>query len=136
MSVYVIRRETFAAGHTLFNPDFSEERNREIFGKCSNPSGHGHNYVIEVTLRGEPNPETGFLFDLSELATVMRKQIVDDVDHRNLNVDVDWLRGVIPTTENLACAFWERLDANLPDGLLYSVRIGETEKNWAERRRD
>ena len=136
MSVYVVRRETFAAGHTLFNPEFSEERNREIFGKCSNPSGHGHNFVIEVTLRGEPSPETGFVFDLSELATVMRKQIIDDVDHRNLNVDVDWLRGVIPTTENLACAFWDRLDANLPDGLLYSVRIGETEKNWAERRRD
>lgn len=136
MPVYVRRREVFSAGHTLFNPEFSEEKNRETFGKCSNPSGHGHNYVLEVTLLGEVDPETGFVFDLSELASAMRKQIIDDVDHRNLNVDVDWLRGVIPTTENLASAFWERLDANLPDGLLYSVRIGETEKNWAERRRD
>jgi 6-pyruvoyltetrahydropterin/6-carboxytetrahydropterin synthase len=136
LSLYVMRREVFSAGHTLFNPDFSDEKNREIFGKCSNPSGHGHNYVLEVTLRGEANPDTGFVFDLSELATVVRKQIIDDVDHRNLNVDVDWLRGVIPTTENLASAFWERLDANLPDELLYSVRIGETEKNWAECRRD
>jgi 6-pyruvoyltetrahydropterin/6-carboxytetrahydropterin synthase len=136
LAVYVRRREVFSAGHTLFNPEFSEEKNREIFGKCSNPSGHGHNYVLEVTLQGDVDPETGFLFDLSELASVMRKQIIDDVDHRNLNVDVDWLRGVIPTTENLASAFWSRLDANLPDGLLYSVRIGETEKNWAERRRD
>ena len=126
----------FSAGHTLFNPEFSDEKNRETFGKCSNPSGHGHNYVLEVTLRGEADPDTGFVFDLSELASVMRKQIIDDVDHRNLNVDVDWLRGVIPTTENLASAFWSRLDANLPAGLLYSVRIGETEKNWAERRRD
>ena len=136
MPVYVRRRETFSAGHTLFNPAFSEEKNRETFGKCSNPSGHGHNYVLEVTLRGDPDPDTGYLFDLSELASVMRKQIIDDVDHRNLNVDVDWLRGVIPTTENLAIAFWSRLDSNLPDGLLYSVRIGETEKNSAERRRD
>jgi 6-pyruvoyltetrahydropterin/6-carboxytetrahydropterin synthase len=136
MIVYVMRRETFSAGHTLFNPEFSAERNREIFGKCSNPSGHGHNYVFEVTLQGEPDPTTGFLFDLSELSAIMRKQIIDDVDHRNLNVDVDWLAGVIPTTENLASAFWERLDTQLPDGLLHSVRLGETEKNWAERRRD
>jgi 6-pyruvoyltetrahydropterin/6-carboxytetrahydropterin synthase len=136
MSVYVVRRERFSAGHTLHNPDFSDERNREVFGKCSNPAGHGHNYVLEVTLRGDVDPQTGYLFDLSELATLMQKLIVDDVDHRNLNVDVDWLRGVIPTTENLASVFWDRLDANLPAGLLHSVRVRETEKNWAERRRD
>src|SRR5882672_7577607 len=99
MALLVTRRETFSAGHTLFNPEFSDERNREIFGKCSNPSGHGHNYVLEVTLRGEPDAQTGFVFDLSELASLMRKVILDDVDHHNLNVDVDWLRGVIPTTE-------------------------------------
>jgi 6-pyruvoyltetrahydropterin/6-carboxytetrahydropterin synthase len=136
MAVYITRRETFSAGHTLFNPRFSAERNREVFGKCSNPSGHGHNYVLEVTLRGTPDPDTGYLFDLSELAALMRKLILDDVDHRNLNSDVDWLRGVIPTTENLANAFWERLDSNLPDGLLYGVRVQETEKNSVERRRD
>ena len=136
MSVFVVRRERFSAGHTLYNPEFSEERNSEVFGKCSNASGHGHNYVLEVTLRGEPDGQTGYLFDLSELAALMRKLIVDDVDHRNLNVDVDWLRGVIPTTENLAATFFDRLDANLPGGLLYSVRVRETEKNWAERRRD
>jgi 6-pyruvoyltetrahydropterin/6-carboxytetrahydropterin synthase len=136
MAVYVTRRETFSAGHTLFNPEFSKERNREIFGKCSNPSGHGHNYVLEVTLCGDADPATGFLFDLSELAAILRKQVIDDIDHRNLNVDVDWLAGVIPTTENLASVFWERLDNHLPDGLLYSIRLGETEKNWAERRRD
>jgi 6-pyruvoyltetrahydropterin/6-carboxytetrahydropterin synthase len=136
MSVYVVRRERFSAGHTLYNPNFSDERNREVFGKCSNPAGHGHNYVLEVTLRGEVDPQTGYLFDLSELATLMQKLIVDDVDHRNLNVDVDWLRGVIPTTENLASVFWDRLGANLPAGLLHCVRVRETEKNWAERRRD
>jgi 6-pyruvoyltetrahydropterin/6-carboxytetrahydropterin synthase len=136
MALYVTRREVFSAGHTLFNPDFTPERNREIFGKCANPSGHGHNYVLEVTLRGEPDSDTGFLFDLSELAVLMRKLVLDDVDHRNLNVDVDWLRGVIPTTENLASAFWDRLEPNLPSGMLDSVRLGETEKNSVERRRD
>jgi 6-pyruvoyltetrahydropterin/6-carboxytetrahydropterin synthase len=136
MPIFVSRRERFSAGHTLFNPEFSEERNREVFGKCSNPSGHGHNYVLEVVLRGEVDPETGYLFDLSELSSVIGKAVLDDVDHRNLNVDVDWLRGVIPTTENLASVFWDRLDANLPEGLLYAVRVGETPKNWAERRRD
>jgi 6-pyruvoyltetrahydropterin/6-carboxytetrahydropterin synthase len=135
MTVMITRREVFSAGHTLFNPAYSPERNLEVFGKCSNPSGHGHNYVLEVSLRGEVDPETGFVFDLSELSTIVRKHIVNDVDHKNLNVDVDWLAGVIPTTENLVNAFWERLDANLPEGALYSVRLGETEKNWAERRR-
>ncbi len=136
MSVVITRRETFSAGHTLSNEAFTDERNREIFGKCANPNGHGHNYVLEVSLRGDVDPETGYLYDLSELAKVVRKQILEDVDHRNLNVDVDWLRGVIPSTENLVCAFWDRLDQNLPSGLLYAVRLSETEKNWAERRRD
>lgn len=136
MAVYIRRRERFSAGHTLYNPTFSEERNREIYGKCSNPSGHGHNYVLDVVLAGDPDPETGYLFDLSELSALVHKLVIDDIDHRNLNVDVDWLRGVIPTTENLVCAFWDRLDANLPDGLLHAVRLQETSKNWAERRRD
>lgn len=135
MSIYITRRERFSAGHTLFNPSYSDDRNRELFGKCSNPSGHGHNYVLEVTLQGEPDPDTGFVYDLAELSALLHKLIIDEVDHRNLNVDVDWLRGVIPTTENLASAFWERLDPNLPEGMLYSVRLGETDKNWAERRR-
>jgi 6-pyruvoyltetrahydropterin/6-carboxytetrahydropterin synthase len=135
MPLVITRRETFSAGHTLFNPAFSAERNREVFGKCSNPNGHGHNYVLEVSLAGEVDPETGFVYDLSELAAIVRKVILDEVDHRNLNSDVDWLRGVIPTTENLVCAFWDRLDANIPGSLLSSVRLQETEKNWAERRR-
>jgi len=136
MALLVTRRETFSAGHTLYNPDFSDERNREVFGKCSNPSGHGHNYVLEVTLQGEPDPQTGFIFDLSELASLMWKLVLAEVDHRNLNTDVDWLRGVIPTTENLANAFWDRLEPNLPSGMLFSIRLGETEKNSVERRRD
>jgi len=134
MVMYITRRERFSAGHTLYNPAFSDERNREVFGTCSNPNGHGHNYTLEVTLRGEVDPETGYLFDLKELSTLVHKLVIDDIDHKNLNVDVDWLRGVIPTTENLASTFWDRLNANLPG--LYSVRVRETEKNWAERKRD
>lgn len=136
MPILVTRRETFNAGHRLYNPDLSEEENREVFGKCSNPSGHGHNYVLEVTLRGDPDPGTGYLYDLKELSSLISKRILADVDHRNLNVDVPWLDGVIPTAENLAAAFWDRLEPELPDGLLYSVRVVETPKNWAERRRE
>lgn len=136
MPVYVTRRERFNAGHRLYNPDFSEERNREVFGKCSNPGGHGHNYVLEVTLRGEVDVSTGYLYDLTELATLLRKLVLDDVDHRNLNTDVGWLSGTIPTAENIASAIWDRLDPHLPDGLLYRVRVVETEKNAAERRRE
>jgi 6-pyruvoyltetrahydropterin/6-carboxytetrahydropterin synthase len=133
--VRVTRRETFAAGHRLFNPAFSDDRNREVFGKCSNPSGHGHNYVLEVTVAGEPDPATGFVFDLSTLSRVVHEAVIDDVDHRNLNTDVPWLAGVNPTTEALAAAFWDRLDADLPPGLLWSVVVRETEKNWAARHR-
>jgi len=132
----VTRRECFSAGHRLHNPAFSDERNEEVFGKCSNPSGHGHNYVLEVTLEGEAHPETGFLFDLKELSTVMNKSVLDDVDHANLNEDVPWLRGLNPTTETLARAFWDRLDAHLPPGLLWRVRVIETEKNWVDCVRD
>ena len=128
------RRETFTAGHRLHNPAFSDERNRELYGKCNYPSGHGHNYVLEVTLRGDVDPETGYVFDLKELASLLRKTILDDVDHANLNLDVEWLRGVNPTSENLACAFFDRLAAQLPTGMLEAVAVRETEKNRAERR--
>jgi 6-pyruvoyltetrahydropterin/6-carboxytetrahydropterin synthase len=132
----VTRRERFSAGHRLHNPAFSDERNAEVFGKCSNPSGHGHNYVLEVTLEGEVDPETGYLFDLKELSALMHKRIIDDVDHRNLNEDVDWLRGRNPTTETLASVFWDRLEGELAPGLLSRVRVIETEKNWVDRTRD
>lgn len=136
MLVLVTRRETFNAGHRLYNPDFSEARNREVFGKCSNPSGHGHNYVLEVTVAGEPDPATGYVMDLKSLSQLIHQRIIDDVDHRNLNVDVDWMRGRIPTAEVMASVFWERLEGHLPSGILWRVVVRETEKNWAERRRE
>ena len=134
--ISVTRRETFSAAHRLFNPAFSDDKNRHVFGLCSNPHAHGHNYVMEVTLAGEPDAATGYVFDLSELSDVIREEVLDDVDHRNLNIEVPWLEGSIPTTEVLAAAIWDRLDRRLPGGLLYEVVVRETEKNWASRRRD
>lgn len=131
----VTRRETFNAGHRLFRPELSDEENYRIFGKCSNPSGHGHNYAVEVTLEGPVDPETGFVFDLKVLSDVIGKRILEDVDHRNLNTDVEWLRGEVPTAEVLADVFFNRLETDLPGGLLHSVRVYETDKNWSERRR-
>lgn len=131
--IRITRRETFNAGHRLYRPEFSEERNREVFGRCSNPSGHGHNYVLEVTLEGPMDPVTGYVFDLGELSAIMHKHVIDDLDHRNLNTDVEWLSGKIPTSEVLVDAIWKRLDEQLPPGLLHRVMVKETEKNWAEK---
>jgi 6-pyruvoyltetrahydropterin/6-carboxytetrahydropterin synthase len=130
MTVLVGRRESFNAAHQLYDPDLSEGENRRLFGKCANM--HGHNYVVEVVVAGEIDPVTGYVLDLKVLSDVIARQIIRDVDHRNLNTDVWWLKGRVPTTENLAQAFWERLEPELPDGLLRSVRLWETDKNWAE----
>ena len=130
MTVLVGRRESFNAAHQLCDPGLSDDENRRLFGKCANL--HGHNYVLEVVVAGEIDRATGFVFDLKRLSEVICRLIVQDVDHRNLNTDVPWLCGRIPTAENLALAFWERLRPELPDGLLRSVRVWETDKNWAE----
>jgi 6-pyruvoyltetrahydropterin/6-carboxytetrahydropterin synthase len=130
MVVLVGRRETFNAAHQLCDPDLSDEQNERLFGKCANL--HGHNYVVEVVVAGEVDPATGYVWDLKALSDVIGRQVIHDVDHRNLNTDVPWLKGRVPTTENLALAFWERLCSELPDGLLRSVRVWETDKNWAE----
>jgi 6-pyruvoyltetrahydropterin/6-carboxytetrahydropterin synthase len=130
MVVLVGRRETFNAAHQLCDPDLSDEENRRVFGKCANL--HGHNYVVEVAVAGEIDHATGYVWDLKSLADVIGRQVIHDVDHRNLNTDVPWLKGLVPTTENLARAFWERLLPEFPDGLLRSVRVWETDKNWAE----
>ena len=130
MTVLVGRRESFNAAHQLYDPALSDDENRRLFGKCVNL--HGHNYVLEVVVAGEVDPATGYVLDLKSLSDVICSRVIRDVDHRNLNTDVPWLKGRIPTTENLAQAFWERLRPELPDGLLRSVRVWETDKNWAE----
>ena len=130
MTVLVGRRESFNAAHQLYDPDLPDEENRRLFGKCTNL--HGHNYVLEVVVAGEIDQSSGYVLDLKLLSDVICTQVIRDVDHRNLNTDVPWLKGRIPTTENLAQAFWERLRPELPDGLLRSVRLWETDKNWAQ----
>ena len=134
-SISVTRRETFSAGHRLFDPALDDARNYELFGPCANPNGHGHNYVLEVTVEDKIDESTGYVFDLKRLSDLMKQHVIDDVDHRNLNLEVTWLQGRNPTTEVLAEAIWQRLDAVLPPGTLARVVVRETEKNWAERRR-
>ena len=130
MTVVVGRRESFNAAHQLCDPDLSDEENSRLFGKCANL--HGHNYVLEVAVAGEVDQATGYVLDLKVLSNVIKTQVIRDVDHHNLNTDVPWLKGLVPTSENLAQAIWDRLWPELPDGLLRSVRVWETDKNWAE----
>ena len=130
MTVLASRRESFNAAHQLSDPGLSDEENQRLFGKCANL--HGHNYVLEVVVAGEVDRATGYVLDLKLLSDVIGRQVIRDVDHRNLNTDVPWLKGRVPTAENLAQAFWERLRPELPDGMLRSVRVWETDKNWAE----
>jgi 6-pyruvoyltetrahydropterin/6-carboxytetrahydropterin synthase len=129
-TVLVSRRESFNAAHQLRNPALSDEENERTFGKCANV--HGHNYVLEVVVAGQIDQATGYVLDLKELSDVVSRRVIHDVDHRNLNTDVPWLEGRIPTAENLAVAFWERIRSELPEEMLLSVRLWETDKNWAE----
>ena len=117
-----------------FNPAFTEQQNVETYGKCAWPNGHGHNYELEVTVAGAPDPETGMILDLKKLADIMGEEIVEKVDHRHLNHDVDFLAGIIPTAENLAIAFWKALEPRIRPGRLYSVKVYETPNNFAEYR--
>jgi len=122
-------------GRRLFRREWSDERIREVFGECSNPSGHGHNYVLEVGVRGEVEPQTGYEIDLGDLSGILHEAVIDDVDHRNLNTDVPWLAGRIPTIGVLVDAIWERLDARIHAGGLWRIALRETGKNSAERTR-
>ena len=128
--VRITRRATFAAAHILCRDDWSAERNREVFGACS--TDHGHNYAIEVTVAGVPDADTGMVVNLKHVDAVIHREFVDAVDHRHLNRDVDFLRGVIPTAENVALAAFRRLQPHLAPARLVKVRLVETENNAAE----
>lgn len=135
--VYVTRKAHFNASHRLHNPEKSDEWNKQVFGKCNNPNWHGHNYVIEVTVAGEPNPETGYVIDLGQLKSIIKKRILDPCDHKNLNLEVSFLDGIIPSTENLCKAFFYELEDEINQltdnkSKLYSVQLQETERNSAE----
>ncbi|PIQ62362.1 MAG: 6-pyruvoyl tetrahydrobiopterin synthase [Bacteroidetes bacterium CG12_big_fil_rev_8_21_14_0_65_60_17] len=130
--VHVTRRTHFNAAHRLHNPDKSDAWNQATFGKCNSPNWHGHNYRLEVTVRGEPDPDTGYVIDLGELARIVEERIVALCDHRNLNLDVDFLQGILPSSENLVVAFWNRLDGYIPSGQLHRIALHETDRNIAE----
>jgi len=127
--VYLSRRATFCAAHRLHSPDLGDEENRRLFGKCNHPNGHGHNYVVEVIVRGEVDRRSGIVMNLAELKRILQERVLADFDHRNLNVDVPDFDGVNPTAENIAVAIWKRMEPSLPDGLLHEVRLHETENN-------
>lgn len=129
--VYVTRRLHFSASHRLHSDKLSEMENEEIYGLCNNPLGHGHNYEIEVTVAGEPDPKTGMVIDLKDLKDIVNRHVVDRVDHKHLNHDVDFLRGVIPTAENLAVAFWQVLHDKFENCRLTEIKLYETPRNIA-----
>ncbi len=129
--VYLTRRTTFSASHRLWSNQLSETENYAVYDKCANPNGHGHNYVLEVTVRGEVDPRTGMVLNLTDMKRITNEQVINWVDHKHLNYDVPWLEGVIPTAEMLAITFWERLEGGFPTGSLYEVTLHETENNSA-----
>jgi 6-pyruvoyltetrahydropterin/6-carboxytetrahydropterin synthase len=127
--VYVTRRLHFSAAHRLHSQDLNEKENVQIYGLCNNPFGHGHNYEIEVTVAGEPNPKTGMVIDLKELKKIVNKNIINKVDHKHLNHDVDFMEGVIPTAENIAVVFWNVLKNKLYNCELVEIKLYETPRN-------
>jgi 6-pyruvoyltetrahydropterin/6-carboxytetrahydropterin synthase len=130
--VYVTRKAHFSAAHRLFNPEFTNEQNEAIFDKCNNLHGHGHNYSIEVTVAGNPDPNTGYVIDLKKLSELIEEVILSKVDHKHLNFDVPELNGIIPTAENIALVFWSLLEPRISEGKLYKVRVAESDNNFAE----
>ena len=130
--VYITRRETFAAAHRLFKPELSDEENLKLFGKCSNPNWHGHNYTLEVIVAGKVDADTGFVMDLKDLKEIVRRNVITKVDHKNLNLDTDFMKGKIPTSENIVIAIWNELEDKITKGKLFSVKLYETENNYFE----
>ena len=132
-TVRATRRVHFSSAHRLYRPDWSDEKNRGVFGDCSNPNWHGHNYELDVTVEGAIDPETGYVMDLKKLKEALEERVVGDVDHRNLNLEVPWLEGLNPTTENLVVAIWNRLEGAMPDGVrLARIVLHETPRNSVE----
>src|SRR4051812_33561135 len=130
--VYLTRKAEFSASHLYHNPEMSPEENRRVFGKCNNPQGHGHNYTLEVTVKGEVDAKSGFVMDLKELKDIMNREVVDAMDHRHLNYEVPEFASAIPTTENLAIAAWKRLQSHIKVAKLHRVRVYESSDLFAD----
>jgi 6-pyruvoyltetrahydropterin/6-carboxytetrahydropterin synthase len=132
--IYLSRRERFSAAHRMYRTDWSDEKNLEIFGKCSNPHWHGHNYILWVTIKGEPSTEYGFVMNINILKQIILEKVINKIDHKNINLEVDFMSGRIATTENLAVAIWEELKPGIEKyrAILHCVKIEETENNSIE----
>ena len=132
--IYITRRERFSAAHMLKRAEWSEEKNYEVFGKCSNPNWHGHNYILHVTVKGEPAQETGFVANLSEVSKIIKEKVLNLVDHKNLNIDVPFMKGKLTSTENLAIAIWDQIEVEIESLAckLHCVKLQETENNSVE----
>jgi 6-pyruvoyltetrahydropterin/6-carboxytetrahydropterin synthase len=132
--VFLTRRERFNAAHRMFRPGWSDEENMQIYGKCSNPNWHGHNYILFVTVKGNVNPEIGYTVNLKTLSKIINKYIIEPLDHKNINIEVDFMNGIIPSSENLAIAIWHQLIPHVKElGVeLHCVKIEETENNFVE----
>jgi 6-pyruvoyltetrahydropterin/6-carboxytetrahydropterin synthase len=130
--VTITRRLRFNAAHRVHNPALSDEENRTLFGKCNNPNWHGHNYTLEVSVRGPVSERTGYVMDLSELQSRVQREVIEKMDHKNLNLDVDFMRGINPTSENIVLACWRQIQPLLAPAALVRLRLWETENNYVE----
>ena len=133
-TIYITRRETFNAAHKLYQANWTEEENNLVFGKCANKNWHGHNFTLYVTVKGVPNKDTGFVMNLKKLSEIIKAQVIESLDHKNLNLDVSYLTGIMASTENLAIAIWDRLvnEINRNGGELAKIKLIETENNFVE----
>ncbi len=133
-TIYITRREHFNAAHKLWRPNWSAEKNEEVFGKCSNHNWHGHNFTIFVTVKGKPSEETGFVINLKDLSEIVKLEVVEELDHKNLNLDVPWLKDILASTENVCIAIWDRIKTPIKNagGELVKIKLVETENNYVE----
>lgn len=132
MKVAVSRKEHFNAAHRLFNPEWTDEKNTEVFGKCNNPNYHGHNYELIVTLAGEPDSNTGYVYDMKALSDLIREHVIKPFDHKNLNLDTGYFKQLNPTAENIAVVIWRILRQHIDNQLDLKIRLYETERNSVE----
>jgi 6-pyruvoyltetrahydropterin/6-carboxytetrahydropterin synthase len=131
-TVYITRKERFNAAHRLYNPAWTDQENEAFFGKCANPNYHGHNFDLYVTVKGIASADTGMVMDLKKLKEVIRVHVIDKLDHMNINMDVDFMRGSIASIENIAVAIWDQLEPHIAAGTLHCVKLFETERNYVE----
>lgn len=134
--IYITRKEHFNAAHKLYNPKWSKEKNQEVFGPCANENWHGHNFDLFVTVKGKPDPDTGFVVDLKQLSSLIKSKVVDEIDHKNINLDVPFMKGKMASTENIAIEIWKILESSLPtiapEAKLHCIKLYETPRNYVE----